>query len=65
MLKPRDRNYKMSDSLKDTSDRELLIEIQRRGYNLSGPLRDNETTAEIVKIGYAESNVFETRRPSQ
>ena len=29
----------------------LLMEIKRRGYNLSNFLRDKETTAEIVKIG--------------
>ena len=32
------------------ADETLFLELQRRGYDLS-KLRDDETTAEIVKIG--------------
>ena len=45
---------KTSNSLKDTSDRELLMEIQRREYDLSRRRDLDETqtrTGEIVKIG--------------
>ena len=45
-----DRSPLLSRSLKTTSDESLLMELAKRGYNLSGP-RENETTAEIVKIG--------------
>ena len=30
---------------------DLLMEMKRRGYNFSGPLRNKETTVEIIKIG--------------
>ena len=40
----------LSRSLKTTSDENLLRELARRGYDLS-KRRDEETTAEIVKIG--------------
>ena len=36
--------------LKETADETLFLELARRGYNVTGQ-RDNETTAEIVKIG--------------
>ena len=47
--------YKYSESgaalaLKIIADETLLLELARRGYDLSS-LRDNETTAEIIKIG--------------
>ena len=47
--------YKFSQSgaafaLKAITDEMMFLELKRRGYNLSS-LRDNETTAEIVKIG--------------
>ncbi|MDD9974353.1 MAG: tyrosine-type recombinase/integrase [Candidatus Poribacteria bacterium] len=41
---------KTYNSLKDTDDETLFLELELRGYDLSG-LRDNQTTAEIVKIG--------------
>ena len=49
------RLYKFSQSgaafaLKAITDEMMFLELKRRGYNLSS-LRDNETTAEIVKIG--------------
>ena len=40
----------LSSSLKLQADETLFLELARRGYNLSS-LRDNETTAEILKIG--------------
>ena len=47
-----DRRHKTSLSLKDIDDETLQSELQGRGYNISGPLRDEgETTAEVVKIG--------------
>ena len=47
--------YKFSKSgaafaLKKITPEMMFLELKRRGYNLSS-LRDNETTAEIVKIG--------------
>ena len=44
------RIHKMYNSLKNTDDQALILELTRRGYDLSRR-RDNETTAEIVKIG--------------
>ena len=46
----RDLNPILSGSLKTTSDENLLLELARRGYDLS-MLRDEETTAQIIKIG--------------
>ena len=46
----RDLNPLLSGSLKTTSDENLLLELARRGYDLS-KLRDEETTAEIIKVG--------------
>ena len=43
------RSLKMYNSLKAPSDRELLMEMKRRGYDLS-KLRDEPTTVEIVKL---------------
>ena len=40
----------LSSSLKKQTDEALFLELARRGYDLS-KLHDNETTAEIVKIG--------------
>ena len=50
LIAQRDESPLLSRSLKTTSDESLLMELAKRGYNLSGP-RENETTAEIVKIG--------------
>jgi len=36
-------------SLKSTADETLFLQLARRGYDLS-KLRDEETTAEIIKI---------------
>ena len=44
------RSVKTYNSLKNTPDETLLLELARRGYNLSS-VRDNQTTAEIIKIG--------------
>ena len=41
----------LDGELKQISDEKLFLELALRGYNLSKPLRKNETTAEIVKIG--------------
>ena len=40
----------LGSSLKKEADETLFLELALRGYDLSR-LRDNETTAEIVKIG--------------
>ena len=40
----------LSSSLKKQTDEALFLELARRGYDLS-KLRENETTAEIVRIG--------------
>ena len=45
-----DRAPLLSRSLKNTSDETLLRELARRGYDISS-FCDEETTAEIVKIG--------------
>ena len=45
----RDESLKMYNSLKETDDETLITELARRGYDLSRR-RDNQTTAEIVKI---------------
>ena len=45
-----DRNHLSSHSLKEIDDETLRRELTRRGYNVTSR-RDNETTAEIVKIG--------------
>ena len=45
-----DRTIISSRSLKEIDDETLITEIRKRGYDLSR-LRENETTAEIIKIG--------------
>ena len=40
----------LGSALKKEADETLFLELARRGYDLSS-LRDEETTAEIVKIG--------------
>ena len=45
-----DRTTLSSRSLEEIDDETLRSELEKRGYNISGQ-RDNETTAEIVKIG--------------
>ena len=45
-----DRNHVLSHSLTDINDETLQSELARRGYNVTRR-RENETTAEIVKIG--------------
>ena len=42
--------YLLGSSLKKEADETLFLELALRGYDLT-KLRDNETTAEIVKIG--------------
>lgn len=37
--------------LKETPDETLFLELARRGYDLSSLRPDDETTAEIIKIG--------------
>ena len=45
-------SFKFLDwELKQIADEKLFLELALRGYDLSKPLRENETTAEIVKIG--------------
>ena len=46
-----DRMPLLSRSLKKTPDEQLLLELARRGYDLSSLRDDTEQTAEIVKIG--------------
>ena len=45
-----DRIPLSSRSLEDIDDETLITEFRKRGYDLSR-LRENETTAEIIKIG--------------
>ena len=45
-----DRTPLLSSSVKKLTDENLFLELARRGYNLAR-LREDETTAEIVKIG--------------
>lgn len=45
-----DRNHLSSDSLNDIDTETLRSELEKRGYNVTSR-RENETTAEIVKIG--------------
>ena len=45
-----DRNHLSSDSLTDIDDETLRSELEKRGYNVTSR-QENETTAEIVKIG--------------
>ena len=40
----------LSGSLTDFDDQTLKSELEKRGYNITRQ-RENETTAEIVKIG--------------
>ena len=44
------RNPLLSGSLKKIDDETLITEVLKRGYNLSDP-QENETTAEIIRIG--------------
>ena len=46
----RDESPLLSGSLKKTSDDKLLLELAKRGYDISGVLREDTETAEIVKI---------------
>ena len=46
----RDESPLLSSSVKKERDETLFLELALRGYDLS-KLRDEETTAEIVKIG--------------
>ena len=41
----------LSRSLKGITDEKLLLELARRGYNLPKLDANDETTAEIIKIG--------------
>ena len=50
LISESDRNHLSSHSLKEIDDETLRRELTRRGYNVTSR-RDNETTAEIVKIG--------------
>ena len=45
-----DRIPKMSNSLKNIDSKTLQAELARRGYDFTR-IRDNKTTAKIVKIG--------------
>ena len=45
-----DRNPLLSGSIKTFPDETLLLELARRGYDLSSFLKDDMTPAEIVKI---------------
>jgi len=45
-----DKSTLLSGSLKKEADETLFLELALRGYDLS-KLRDEETTAEIIKIG--------------
>ena len=45
-----DRSPLSSRSLEEIDDKTLITEFRKRGYDLSR-LRENETTAEIIKIG--------------
>ena len=45
-----DRNHLSSRSLTDIDDETLRSELEKRGYNIARR-RENEITAEIVKIG--------------
>ena len=45
-----DRNHLLYNSIKNTDDQTLITELTRRGYDLSRR-QDDETAAEIVKIG--------------
>lgn len=45
-----DRTDVLSHSLTDYDDETLRGELEKRGYNITRR-RENETTAEIVKIG--------------
>ena len=44
------RNPLLSGSLKNTNDEKLLLELARRGYDVSRLRDTDEKTAEIVKI---------------
>ena len=50
LISESDRIPISSRSLEEIDDETLRSELVKRGYNVSGQ-RDNETTAEIVKIG--------------
>ena len=50
LIAERDRTPLLSGSLKTFDDETLRSELEKRGYNITR-LRENETTAEIVKIG--------------
>ena len=50
LIAQRDESPLLSGSLKKTSDETLLLELAKRGYDISGVLREDTETAEIVKI---------------
>ena len=41
----------LSRSLKTTTDDKLLLELAKRGYDISSLRENTEVTADIVKIG--------------
>ena len=49
LISESDRNHLLYNSITDITDETLITELRKRGYNRLD-LRDNETTAEIVKI---------------
>ena len=49
LISESDRTHLSSDSLTDFDDETLRSELEKRGYNVTRP-KENETTAEIVKI---------------
>ena len=50
LIAERDRNPLLSGSLKKIDDETLRGELEKRGYKVLDP-RDDEATAEILKIG--------------
>ena len=50
LISESDRNHLSSDSLSEIDDETLQSELEKRGYNVTSR-QENETTAEIVKIG--------------
>ena len=50
LIAERDGRALLSGSLKDITDETLLLELARRGYDLSKRQENDETTAEIIKF---------------
>ena len=50
LIAQRDESPLLSGSLKNTNDEKLLLELARRGYDVSRLRDTDEKTAEIVKI---------------